>query len=408
MAERSMLIVSHTFPPAAGIGGRRWAKFAKYLDRAGVRVHVLSANLPGTDSPWAEDAAGISAERYDHRFPEVLTRSPRSLSEKIKYRVALLQNRMWSDGTPYDRALYDEVAFLKALKEQMVREKPDTVFITAAPFRLPWYALKLRGLFPEVKFVADFRDPWTSGVTFGYGNLSPKRKKFEEAAEAAVIAGFDLITTPWETLAEELARKYPESADRIQVLPHCYDPDEVVRSPGTSVSEHTRIVYGGNLYQGLEPFYRTLSDGAAEGAFEVDLWSPDVPKAVAALAHDRFRILPPVASRAFFAEAARADWLLYPIPSLLRNGSPTKLFEYAATGVPLLSFGAEGSLSETITGRGLGIFLTEAETADNLRRIVTSPPDLQPDTAWIEAREAGNVTRNLIKMTAFDHVRKEK
>ncbi|MCA1752605.1 MAG: hypothetical protein LC670_12625, partial [Flavobacteriales bacterium] len=304
---------------------------------------------------------------------------------------------------PYDRALYDEVAFLKALKEQLVRKKPDTVFITAAPFRLPWYTLKLRALFPEVKFVADFRDPWTSGVTFGYSTLSGKRKKFEEEAEAAVVAGFDLITTPWETLADELAGKYPEAKDRIKLLPHCYDTDEVVRNRVSHATDIPKIVYGGNLYQGLDPFYRMLSEGAADGAFEVDMWSPDVPKSVADAAHERFRIHSPVASRTFFAEAARADWLLYPIPAFLRNGSPTKLFEYAATGVPILAFGESGSLSETITGRGLGIFMSEVETADNLRRIVTSLPDLQTDAAWIEAREAGNVTRNLIKMTDFDH-----
>lgn len=398
-----MLIVSHTFPPAAGIGGRRWAKFAKYLVRAGVRVQVLSANLPAADSPWSEDAEGISACTYDHRFPEVLTRSPRSLSEKIKYRAALLQNRMWSDGTPYDRALYDEVAFLKAMKEQMVREKPDTVFITAAPFRLPWYALKLRALFPEVKFVADFRDPWTSGVTFGYSTLSGKRKKFEQEAEAAVVAGFDLITTPWENLADELIGKYPEAEERIRLLPHCYDTDEVVRNRVSHATDIPRIVYGGNLYQGLDPFYRKLSEGAANGVFEVDMWSPDVPKSVVDAVHEQFRIHRPVASRTFFAEASRADWLLYPIPSLLRNGSPTKLFEYAATGVPVLAFGEAGSLSETIAGRGLGVFMSAVETVENLRQIVTSPPDLQPDAAWIEAHEAGNVTRNLIKMTDFNH-----
>lgn len=399
--ERNILIVSHTFPPAPGIGGRRWAKFAKYLLRAGARVGVLSANLPGANSPWAEDVKDIRVDQYDTRFPEVLTRSPRFLSEKIKYRTALLRNRMWSDGTPYDRALYDEVAFLKALKKQMLREKPDTLFITAAPFRLPWYALKLRGLFPEVMFVVDFRDPWTSGTTFGYNNLSPERKKFEEAAEAAVVAGFDLITTPWENLAEELARKYPEASARIRTLPHCYDTDEIISRAGGASSGPLRLVYGGNLYRGLEPFYKLLSAEASEGSFEVRIWSPEVPKAVAAVVHDRFHIQAPVASRAFFAEAARADWLLYPIPSLLRNGSPTKLFEYAATGVPLLAFGAEGTLSETIVEKGLGVFVTEAKMKDSLKQIVTSPPDLQPDTAWIEAREAGNVIRNLLRMNDF-------
>ena len=50
----TVLIVSFYFPPYGGVGARRWAKFSKYLSKAGVKTHVLAANFDG-NSPWTKD-----------------------------------------------------------------------------------------------------------------------------------------------------------------------------------------------------------------------------------------------------------------------------------------------------------------------------------------------------------------
>ena len=68
-----ILIISHTFPPYKGIGGRRWAKFAKELARRGHPVHVVhsagSEDLMG--SLWTDDAdrPGITAHPLPQRYP---------------------------------------------------------------------------------------------------------------------------------------------------------------------------------------------------------------------------------------------------------------------------------------------------------------------------------------------------
>ena len=46
--DEPVLLVSYTFPPYKGIGGRRWAKFAKALARRGHPVHVIHS--AGADS----------------------------------------------------------------------------------------------------------------------------------------------------------------------------------------------------------------------------------------------------------------------------------------------------------------------------------------------------------------------
>ena len=44
MELKKVLIISYNFPPKSGISSRRWAKFAKELNRKGVECFVISRN----------------------------------------------------------------------------------------------------------------------------------------------------------------------------------------------------------------------------------------------------------------------------------------------------------------------------------------------------------------------------
>ena len=84
MSRSGILIVSHTFPPSPGIGGRRWAKFAKYLHTKQLPLQVLSAFSEKQGSLWADDVKGIPQRHWMHKFPEVLNHDPASLYAKLK------------------------------------------------------------------------------------------------------------------------------------------------------------------------------------------------------------------------------------------------------------------------------------------------------------------------------------
>ena len=52
-SKQHILLISYTFPPHPGIGGRRWAKFSKYLSKLNYIVHVIHvANPFDEDSLW--------------------------------------------------------------------------------------------------------------------------------------------------------------------------------------------------------------------------------------------------------------------------------------------------------------------------------------------------------------------
>ena len=73
-----ILIICHSFPPNSGIGGRRWAKFAKELAHRGYTVHVIrnSTTARVRTSLWTNDVKNpnIIAHPLPDRYPGARTR----------------------------------------------------------------------------------------------------------------------------------------------------------------------------------------------------------------------------------------------------------------------------------------------------------------------------------------------
>src|SRR5690554_1647842 len=151
-SSQRILIVCRTFPPQGGVGGRRWAKFAKYMRRGGVEVEVIAADLGGGGSSWTDDVAGIPVFRYKEEYPAVLMRRPVKVWEKIAYRIALFSLRRQCEGTPYDRAVRDKDAFLAIFHRRMIEFRPDVVVVSGAPFNLLHYVAQVRDVYGGVRF----------------------------------------------------------------------------------------------------------------------------------------------------------------------------------------------------------------------------------------------------------------
>ena len=91
LSPKKILIVTHIFPPTPGIGGRRWAKFAKYLSKTGNEVSVISAENHSIEkSQWEKDVldSGIQVHRLPLLYPEILGTNPNSVFQKLHYKIA--------------------------------------------------------------------------------------------------------------------------------------------------------------------------------------------------------------------------------------------------------------------------------------------------------------------------------
>lgn len=352
-----ILLVSQTFPPYKGIGGRRWAKFAKYLQANGNQVQVVCADLMvEKKSPWKDDVTDIPIHTYKHNFPRVVEQFPKNILEKIDYRIKLAKLKRMSHGTPYDRALLDFDSFKEVLLKRLREFKPDYLIVTGAPFYLLYYALGLKEQFPQTKFVADFRDPWTWGASYGYSELSDKRLKYEKLLEKSVVSSYDLILSPWPSIVEKLKSLYPENRSKIELMEHGYDPEDFDElSNESSVSKYD-LIFGGTIYRNTE---KILEEIIQKFSSEIDigLFSNDLKKLNIEGSDSHMSGL--IDSKEFFKRVGSSKAVLMLIPEHMKDGIPSKLFEYAFLGTPIIAVGNRGELSLFIESNAFGIFLDD-------------------------------------------------
>lgn len=394
---KRVLIVSHTFPPADGIGGRRWAKFAKYLKQKDVEIEVVSAKLPeAAAQSWLEDVKEIKQYHYRHRYPTILSKTPRSIFQKLSYRFALTRALIKADGSPYDRAIYNKNAFLEILDERLKTFKPDALIVSSPPVNLVFYAAKIRSKYPDIQFIADFRDPWLDGNFYGYGNLRPKALEAEKAKENLIVGEFDKIVSPWQLVVDGFSQRYPSKHTNIQLLPHGWDQDDI--RIDKSLKSELDLIYGGNLYKGFEPLLAFLFRFSEEKRLKIEVYSKsEVPERLLNSA-GTMKVRNAIPVKEFFKRIQQSKYLLLLIPEGLKDGFPTKILEFAATGKPILAVGHAGTLSELIIQKGLGTFVALDKLEEDFEQALNNLSKLKPDRTWVESHRLDKVTDQLIEL----------
>jgi len=400
----AILVVSHTFPPYRGIGGRRWAKFAKALARKGHPVHVI-CSAGGSDllgSLWNEDRAtqGVTVHELPQRYPTVLFKRPLTgLWEKLAYRFWMRLLPMRVKGNHFDKAVLWEEQFQTKASELIEAHGIRNVIVSGAPFRLMAHAVKLKERFPDLHLVADFRDPWTWGHVYGHGTLGAEREAHERALEAAVARTFDKLISPAPAIVEHLRHTYGGEASRYVRVPHAIDPDELVHPSGPPNDGLFRMVYAGSLYGAgeAETYFEALLKALQRSrelhpeAFancRVDLYitGHDTARYEARVAgaglSDTVRFHAPLPAREIFPILAQADVVPIFIPSGNKDFLGTKFTELFFLRRPVLHIGETGLVSRTIMENRLGASVQVNELVSLLPRLIAREVVLDVDPSY--------------------------
>lgn len=388
---KRILIVAYSFPPQGGIGGRRWAKFAKQFLRSGIEVEVISADMPAeTDSSWKADVEGIPVFRFKTSFPASLKTQPARLVDKVKYRMALRKMVLRTKGTPYDRAALDQLAFRLLFNQRIEKFMPDAVIATGAPFDLLYFTAVELENHPDLLSLADLRDPWVNGSAFGYSALSKERLETEKQKEAKVVDTFNLVTMPWSENIEELKQRHPGRTGKLSVLPHFFDDDDL-ETEG-KVDNPPDLIYGGAIYEGLESALAELSAFAKANKLKTEIRTTS--RVDPAIQNDYFKVLPPLASKDFFARVKASKFSLLFLPEGKRYGL-TKLYELAACQKPILAIGKESNLSEMIEEKSLGQFIPIDRLTEGLAKAINQAIQFETNQDWFQRHSLSQITSDL-------------
>jgi glycosyltransferase involved in cell wall biosynthesis len=366
---RDILIISYVFPPYPGIGGRRWAKFAKYLAKKNIRVHVICAQNPfGSVSIYKNDIKDQRILTYplDPKYPSILLTTPKGIFEKIAYRYQRKRLLSMARGSIYDKALFWKEQLEKKASEIIEKNNVKIVIASGAPFRINYYACQLKKKFPNLKVVNDLRDPWTWGVSYGFKDMDLVRKQFEEWMQTETMKESDVITVPVAAMCEHLKQIYPYYSSKFQLLPHGYDAEEFDLS---AISQENKILYYGTLYPNQKDRFNALAIALAfTGKLKLDIFS-DTTRYRSSFnsfgSGQQVTYYSPVEPRELFNHLRSSKAVLIVQPDNAKDYITTKIYEIMYAQRPIIYIGKQGDLWSFIKENGLGVCYEPSETIGN-------------------------------------------
>ena len=264
---KSILIISFYFPPYPKVGGRRWAKFAKYLNRMGIDSHVLCLTMnQDKKSPWDKDV--IDYKDKVHRIkkkylPPYFRRSVdnKSLIHKIRWIISYNVNKLLKTkgiGKFDDSSEKYKKEFFNRSKELIDQYDFQTIIVTVGPFRYGHELRKLKKIYPHKQFILDVRDFWEDWMF----NYTDKQRIFERKIEEQTFKEFDLIFSCSKRICEHYKKKYQNQENKFKHLTHGYDIEDYnfieKIEDNFNKERDLKMAYSGSLYPDMEKYLDRL------------------------------------------------------------------------------------------------------------------------------------------------------
>jgi glycosyltransferase involved in cell wall biosynthesis len=365
---KKVLIITYYWPPSGGAGVQRWLKFVKYLPSFSIDPIVLTvdpryANYPQRD-PSLEKEVPDGIRVYHTRSFEPLGLFTKIFDGyKVPYGGFSNVNRKSPFQTlmrfirgnffiPDARVGWNRYAVKKA--REIIREHQiDTIITTGPPHSTHLVGLDLKRSL-QVKWIADFRDPWTD--IYYYSDLLHSRpvKLIDRKKERRVLETANKIITVNNSIRDLFIGKI-KSPDKITVITNGFDEDDFLPA---KPSKEFIITYSGTISENYKPwiFFSALSRITLQYPrvkFRFRLagnLSPMVEEEIRAHGlSDIFDYRGYVDHDQLTGLLTESSALLYVFPETINYmGSSGKLFEYLATRKPIISLDTVGSDASVI------------------------------------------------------------
>lgn len=357
---KRILIISYYWPPGGGAGVQRWLKMARYLPEYGIEPVILTvqpeyATYPVTDISLEKDIPPTlevhrtKATDYFRMFSRNKSAVPSAgfaSQGKPSFIEKLARFVRGNFFIPDPRKGWNSFAYRKAC-ELVKSQNITTIITTSPPHSTQLIGLKLKNKFPAIHWIADLRDPWTD--IYYYNEFYPTlpARMADRRYEKAVITRADTIISVGKRLSELFSGRYPSSPGKFKVIRNGFDPDDFTGQVPTTPERFT-ITYVGTLSQSynivaLAESLQALHNSGKDFVVKFTGMVSDEQKR---LLHEK---LPPgkLVFNAYcdhneaVKEMLGASLLLLLIPEhkssrVILTG---KLFEYIATGKPILCIG---------------------------------------------------------------------
>lgn len=425
MNPKKLLIITYYWPPAGGPGVQRWLKFVKYLPDFDIQPIVYvpeNPTYPIIDSQLVEEVSDKAIILKNKIFEPYQLAGFFSKNKTKKISSGIIPNKkkqsilerflLWIRGNvfiPDARFLWIKPS-VKYLKKYIQENDIDTIVTSGPPHSLHLIGLKLKEDL-NVKWFADFRDPWT---TIGYHKelkLSSYASKIHKELESKVLNAADTIIVTSKTTKTEFEAL---TSKPIEVITNGYDIEKVDKKP---LDSKFSLAHIGSFLSERNPeiLWQCLSELIAEiPSFKNDLElkligavSQEVLKTISKYDLDSYLNNLGYVSHKEAVSHQRTSQILLLIEINSENTKsilPGKLFEYMVSERPIIAIGPKDSdFAEIIQSTNTGVFFTYDEK-EALKTLIAShynlflQNNLKVFPLGLQHYSRKNLTQNLAKL----------
>ncbi len=232
---QKVLIVTYYWPPSGGGGVQRWLKFAQYLPNLGFEVFVIApqnASYPLVDKKMEGEVNGrIHVKKVPIWEPYSLLNpfKKKAVNKNQNQGITLSTQKksfkkkviFWLRGNiliPDPRVFWVKNVKREA-KRLILSENIQTVITTGPPHSVHLSGLSLKKKL-GLKWIADFRDPWSEIDYLDEFYLSAFALKLQKRLEYNVLSKANCVLTVSENWASDLKRL---GANQIKVITNGFD-----------------------------------------------------------------------------------------------------------------------------------------------------------------------------------------
>ncbi|ENA1805815.1 glycosyltransferase family 4 protein [Flavobacterium psychrophilum] len=390
---KKVLIITYYWPPAGGPGVQRWLKFVKYLPDYNIQPIVYIPENPtypiideGLISEVSEQAIILKNKIIEpYQLASVFSKkSTKGISsgiipnqKKQSFIQKLLLLVRGNLFIPDARILWVKPS-VKYLEKYISENNIDTIITSGPPHSLHLIGLKLKQNL-NVKWFADFRDPWT---TIGYHSalkLSSYAEKKHKNLERKVLNTADTIIVTSKTTKTEFQAI---TTKPIEVITNGYDVENI---PKQVLDEKFTLAHIGSFLSDRNPMilWESLSELVVENKkfrthFQLKLIGKVSQEILDTI--DGFNLNSYVNNLGYVSHKEAIEHqkksqilLLIEIDSEdTKSIIPGKLFEYMVSERPIIGIGPKGSdFAEIITETNTGVFFTYNEKEKLKKQILS-------------------------------------
>lgn len=382
MKKKKVLIITYYWPPSGGGGVQRWLKMSKYLPEYGWNPIIFTPENPDFELKDESLLKDVSSETEVLKLP---IWEPFGLYRKLMGKKAVQKQGVvdtedasvfaklsrWIRGNWFipDARIFWVRPAVNYLTKYLAKNKVDVIITTGPPHSMHLIGMEVKNRI-GVKWIADFRDPWTDWDVLPQLKLNRKSWAKHKKLESEVMHQADVVLTVAKNLATRLGNT--GGIEKVEVVTNGFDAEDFESLTTFEISTF-KIAHVGLLNEGRNPalLWEVLNELCEENKeFNNDLEvvlagtiEQSVRSSLQGFDNLNLKVqIPEYLSHDDVLELYQQSAVLLLLVNNTSNSNwilPGKLFEYFSAKKPILSFGqTDSEANDVLQECGYDSFLT--------------------------------------------------